>query len=282
MKNFIILTPVYNDWDNLSKILGKINIIAAKYDYKFKILVVNDKSDIKSKIRFKKTKNIIGIQIFNLPRNVGSQRAIALGLRKINNLKGNKKNDIIIMDADGQDDPKILKNLIDKSKKSIYDITVVERLNRDEPNWFRLLYIFHKTILFLFTGKHIRFGNFSLIKFNKLKSLINTSDLWAAYPAAITNNLSKIQKIKSDRSPRFSGETKMNLKKLFLHSSRVFSVFRNRILITSFIYSFLIMTFFKDYALPLISVMIVCNVYNFTIHLNNLKEFKKSYKISVK
>ena len=50
MKNFIILTPVYNDWDNLSKILGKINIIAAKYDYKFKILVVNDKSDIKSKL----------------------------------------------------------------------------------------------------------------------------------------------------------------------------------------------------------------------------------------
>ena len=30
MKNFLIVIPVYNDWDNLNKLLKKINIIAKK------------------------------------------------------------------------------------------------------------------------------------------------------------------------------------------------------------------------------------------------------------
>ena len=41
--NIIILTPVYNDWKNLEKLLKKINkIFLKKLKSKFKLIVVND------------------------------------------------------------------------------------------------------------------------------------------------------------------------------------------------------------------------------------------------
>ena len=46
MKNFIILTPVYNDWENLNKLLKKINVEAERNNFEFEIFVVNDSSTI--------------------------------------------------------------------------------------------------------------------------------------------------------------------------------------------------------------------------------------------
>ena len=126
MKNFIILTPVYNDWENLNKLLKKINDEAERNNYEFEVWVVNDFSKINADINFKKTKNIISLNILNLSKNVGSQRAIALGLEYLFESKKNKANDIIIMDSDGQDDPEILKNLISANEYSDSDVTVVE------------------------------------------------------------------------------------------------------------------------------------------------------------
>jgi len=278
MKTFIILTPVYNDWENLNKLLKKINDEAERNDFEFEVLVVNDSSKINADINFIKTKNIISLNILNLSKNIGSQRAIALGLEYLFEFKKNKASDIIIMDSDGQDAPEILKNLISANENSDSDITVVERTNRNEPFWFQFFYFLHKKVLFIFTGKHIKFGNFSLIRSKELKNLVNKADLWAAYPAAVVNNLKKIDRIKSDRKKRYSGETKMNLKKLFYHSSRVFSVFKTKIFIISAIYALIISIFFKNNAeisYFLIFSLLMANIYNVYISLINKNDFKK-------
>ena len=54
MKNFIIAIPVFNDWNNLNRLIKKINLIAKKNSFRFNILVINDFSTIKQKIKFKK------------------------------------------------------------------------------------------------------------------------------------------------------------------------------------------------------------------------------------
>ena len=56
MKNFLIVIPVYNDWNNLNKLLKKINIIAKKNGFIFSILVINDFSNVRPKISFKKSR----------------------------------------------------------------------------------------------------------------------------------------------------------------------------------------------------------------------------------
>ena len=272
MKTFIILTPVYNDWENLNKLLEKINDEAERNNFEFEVSTIN------ADINFRKTKNIISLSILSLSKNVGSQRAIALGLEYLFESKKNKANDIIIMDSDGQDDPEILKNLISANENSDSDVTVVERTNRNEPFWFQFFYFLHKKVLFIFTGKHIKFGNFSLIRSKELKNLVNKADLWAAYPAAVVNNLKKIDGIKSERKKRYSGETKMNLKKLFYHSSRVFSVFKTKIFIISVIYALTISIFFENYAETFhffTFTLLIANMYNFYISLINKNDFKK-------
>ena len=101
MKTFIILTPVYNDWENLNKLLKKINVEAERNNFEFEIFVVNDASTINTDINFRKTKNIISLNILNSLKNIGSQRAIALGLEYLFESKNNKLSDIIINDKRG-------------------------------------------------------------------------------------------------------------------------------------------------------------------------------------
>ena len=72
MKNFLILTPVYNDWENLNKLLKNINNHAEENNFEFEILVINDCSELNIKIDFKKTKNIFSLDILNLSKNIGS------------------------------------------------------------------------------------------------------------------------------------------------------------------------------------------------------------------
>ena len=279
MKNFTVVIPVFNDWDNLNRLLKKINLIAKKNSFKFNILVTNDFSTIKPKIKFKKNIYIKKLDILNINKNLGIQRALSVALNYLFKHKKKINNDIIIMDADGQDDPNVIKNLIYTFKKSYSDIVVVERTNRNEPFWFKFLYLFHKIILLIFSGNHIKFGNFSLIRFKKIKNIINNSDLWAAYPAAIINNLNNINRIKSERKKRYSGNSKVNLNKLFNHSCRVFSVFKNKILITSIVYSYLYYFIFGDDNLIFYFftiLIIIGNLYNFYIDFINKKDFRNN------
>ena len=280
MKVYTILLPVYNDWKNLDKLLSKISYIAKKNNFKFYILVVNDCSKFKPKTNLKKNKNIIKFKILNLSQNMGSQRAIALAINHLKKNSDYKNKDIIIMDADGQDDPGTITDLIKMNKTKVSDAIVVERTNRREPFWFKFLYFVHKTFLFLFTGNHIRFGNFSLLKFKKIRNLIYKSDIWAAYPAAIVKNLNKVSRIKSERKRRYSGNSKVNLYKLFNHSSRVFSVFKYKIFIFSIFYYLISYLIFKNNSLItnfLFYLLLFANIYNFYIDFETKRDFEKKF-----
>ena len=280
MKVYTILLPVYNDWKNLDKLLSKISYIAKKNNFKFYILVVNDCSKFKPKTNLKKNKNIIKFKILNLSQNMGSQRAIALAINHLKKNSDYKNKDIIIMDADGQDDPSTITDLIKMNITKVSDAIVVERTNRREPFWFKFLYLVHKNFLFLFTGNHIRFGNFSLLKFKKIKNLMHKSDIWAAYPAAIVNNLNKISRIKSERKRRYSGNSKVNLYKLFNHSSRVFSVFKYKIFIFSIFYYLISYLIFKNDSLIvnfLFYSLLFANIYNFYTAFETKRDFEKKF-----
>ena len=103
--------------------------------------------------------------------------------------------------------------------------------------------------------------------------------MWAAYPAAIVNNFNNIKRIQSERKKRYSGNSKVNLYKLFNHSSRVFSVFKNKILITSIVYSFVYYFVLGDNNLIFyffIISIIIANLYNFYIDYTNKKDFKNN------
>ena len=142
--------------------------------------------------------------------------------------------------------------------------------------WFKTLYELHYLTLILFSGHKIRYGNYTLIGSNKLKKLLLTDDLWAAYPAAISKSFKKTYKVFHERKKRYSGKTKMSLYGLFNHSARVFSVFKYRILVSSLLYS-TIFFFMGSFFYFFIFILIIANISTFLISHNNKRKLDENF-----
>ena len=273
MKKFTFLIPVYNDWENLKILLEKIDFQIKKMEYQFDVIILNDFSHSKQDISINHLQKIKQLKIINLIKNIGSQRAIAIGLKYISKI--NEDNDekmIIIMDSDGQDDPEIINKIIEINDKFPNKVITINRSRRSEPLWFKILYEIHCYTLMLFTGHKIRFGNYSLIGLDKINKILSTGDLWAAYSAAISKSCNGIYKFFHARKLRYSGIAKMNLFQLGVHSLRIFSVFKYRILISSIIYS-VIFFFLGSSFYFFIYLLIILNILTFAISINNKKKF---------
>lgn len=271
--NFIILLPVYNDWYNLNILLKKIKKIHSART-KIKILIVNDCSTINNyKLKFKK---LFKIEVLNLSKNVGSQRAIAIGLNYIHKKYLQSYNFTIIMDSDGQDNPKILPKMINYFDQKKDEILVVQRINRKENRLFKILYGIYKLTFTIFTWKIIKFGNFSLINNKFLFKIVNTKDLWAAYPSTIIQKFSKIKKINLDRDKRYKGNTKMNILKLLDHSLRVFIVFKKKIFFVSAIYCLLLSCLIPNQIINFFLLFLIINTTIILRWLINFQNFKKA------
>ena len=279
MKKFTFLIPVFNDWDSLNILLERIDHEISSFGDIFEVVVVNDGSTIKHSMTNKNFKKLNLIKILNLKKNLGSQRALAIGLKYLSTLE--KEANIILMDADGEDDPNLLKKIIDSSKKFPNKIITANRTKRNENLIFRFMYEIHYLLTLLITGKKVRFGNYSLINSNKLKKILLNGDLWGAYPAAIVNNYNDIEPLFSERKKRDTGKTKMNLFKLLFHSLRIISVFKKRVYFASIIYIlfFILIYFIYSNILFLLSIFLIIffNTIISIISLNNKKEYLDNY-----
>ena len=83
MKKFIILTPIYNDWESLEKLLQEINFEISKWNAKVSIFVINDASDQKRPPLDQSYESIESIKIINMKINRGHARCYAAGLKFI-------------------------------------------------------------------------------------------------------------------------------------------------------------------------------------------------------
>ena len=116
MLNFSIILPTFNDWKSLKILLSRIEKIIKISKVRCKILIINDSSSVRNVYNLNKNKIFKEVKIINLEKNIGSQRAIATGLKYVKNYQ--KKDDkFIIMDSDGEDDPEKIKEIINLIKK---------------------------------------------------------------------------------------------------------------------------------------------------------------------
>ena len=276
---FVVLTPVYNDWKNLNKLLIKINnIFFNKIKQKFDLIVVDDFSTEKNILKKSKFKSIKNIKILQNCENLGSQRSIALGVKYIKKFYSSNCQ-IIVIDSDGQDNPTGILKLIDKNKKTNTSV-VAKRGQRKESLWFKIFYEIYCILTFVLTLKTVRFGNYSLLKFNDLNKILTDGNLWNAFPATLSLSLPKVSSVTIDREKRYSGKSKINFFGLIFHALRVFSVLRFKILYSSIIYLGIIYLFLKDYFFLLIIFLFFfffLNIFNFTFSLFIIKNLKNNF-----
>ena len=162
------------------------------------------------------------VQIVRLYRNLGHQRAIAIGLSYIAKEVSCEK--VIVMDADGEDAPKDINALVAASEQSPDRIVFAQRTKRQESFTFRFFYGIYKFIFRQLTGKVITFGNFSLIPQRRLQNLVRVSEIWNNFPGGIIRSRIPYVAIPTERGKRLAGESKMNFVSLVLHGLSTISV----------------------------------------------------------
>ncbi len=233
MQNHIFLLPLYNDWKSVQKLIGEINNQIKKVKKKALILIIDDNSTKSQKLNIKAFRYIKNIKILSLRKNLGSQKAIAVGLKYLNSKK--QKSIITILDSDGEDDSSQIAHMIKKAELNPDFVIVSCRTKRGEGIIFSWFYILHKFLTFIFTFKWINFGNYSSFDSKNLSNILKNNNAWLAYSSAVADNCN-IKKVYAARKKRFFGKSKLSLFGLFLHSLRVMSVFLYRVIFFSFIY----------------------------------------------
>tara|TARA_B100000579_G_scaffold369406_1_gene330831 strand:+ start:2878 stop:3747 length:870 start_codon:yes stop_codon:yes gene_type:complete len=274
-----ILIPIYNDWQSVFELINKINNLSINLDFQISIIIVNDASNHDRINEEKNLENIHSIKILNMKKNQGHARCIATGLKYIFN-----KEDfdyVIPMDGDGEDRPEEILEFLKQIKSSNEKPIVGERVKRSESLLFRACYQIHKLITLTFTGKSIKYGNFTCLPKTTVEKMINEKATWNSFSGSLRKIEDNLLKISSIRGIRYFGPSKMSFYNLLKHSLSIISVFRRTFLIRSALFIIIYIFLIKSYAsiitsIPLIFLLIaVYSISNLALR-ENMDEFDKA------
>ena len=222
----VIVTPVYEDTESLYQLAEKIESI---YHDQVTLIAVEDGSlhHIIDVNQFPKRMNI---HILRLKRNVGHQKAIAIGLSFLED-KIIDTTKVVIMDSDGEDLPESINELIKPLEQEKVDIAVSIRKSRVESFKFKFFYHVYRLIFKFLTGYNIRFGNFMALKLSSMKRLLNYTELSVHLAGTVILSKCRINSVLIDRGPRYAGQSKMNFAGLVLHGMRALMIFADFVLV---------------------------------------------------
>ena len=221
-----ILIPVFNDWNAVALLLPALDHALEDCPLRPEVLLVNDGSTqaLAPGLLVQHFEHLHSVQILHLRRNLGHQRAIAVGLVHIHKHFPCKA--VIVMDGDGEDRPRDVARLVNEfSRQSESSIIFAERAKRMENAMFQLCYRLYCAMHWLLTGVRVRVGNFSIVPWQAVERLVVVSELWNHYAAAVFRARLPHRTIPMDRGRRINGESKMNFVALLVHGLSAISVF---------------------------------------------------------
>ena len=274
-----ILIPVYNDWQSVFKLLDEINLNLANLDYEISVIIVNDASNHDREDEDKDFENLHSVKILNMKINQGHTRCIATGLKYI--FEKEDFDYVVPMDGDGEDRPEEIKDFINKISNTNGKPIVGERVKRSEDLIFKTCYQLHKLITLTFTGKSIKFGNFTCLPKSTVEKMVNEKATWNSFSGSLRKIENDFITIPSIRGMRYFGPSKMSFYNLIKHSLSIISVFRNTFLIRSGIFIILYIYLIKSNAsiitsIPLVFLLVAVYLISNLALRENMEEFEKS------
>ncbi|MCC7225720.1 MAG: glycosyltransferase [Burkholderiaceae bacterium] len=227
LARFAVVMPVYEDQEAASRLMKNLR---QEYGDAVTVVAVDDGS-VRHPIDAS-TLDEAGIRgvVIKLRRNVGHQRAIAIGL----NYVADQMPDCpctIVMDSDGEDTPESIRELVVPLQSPDVDVVVAARKSRVETLRFKAFYVVYKALFQLLSGRKISFGNFMALKPFAIKRVAAMQELWMHIAACMLTSKLRLQTTLIDRGPRYAGKSKMNFVGLALHGFRALMVFAEDVLV---------------------------------------------------
>jgi len=222
-----VLMPLRDDWASAAELIRRLDRVLGSYPCILNILLVDDGSiqlcnarDFQSQFAV-----VRSIQILRLRRNLGHQRAIAIGI--VHAAQAIPCDAVLVMDADGEDTPdgalQLLRAFSEENDgaKAIF----AERSRRTESLVFRISYKFYKVLHRILTGVSVRVGNFSIFPAAYLGRLVVMSELWNHYAAAVFRSGLPFRTTPIPRGYRIAGTSRMNVVSLVAHGMSAIAVY---------------------------------------------------------
>lgn len=224
--DLIILIPVYNDWESAAQILPRLDAQLAGLPVRTRILVLDDASRTPAPADLVPggLRHVTTVESVRLRRNLGHQRAIAVGLSFIHVER--PCDAVLVMDADGEDKPedvpRLIRRLLEDGRRKVI---FAQRVRRSEGFVFRLCYHLYRLGHRLLTGVPVRIGNFSILPAHHVATLAVVSDTWNHYAASVVKSRIEHGFVPTERGTRLAGHSHMDFPALVLHGLSAISVF---------------------------------------------------------
>ena len=206
-----IVAPIYNELDNLDELIRRVSTVMDSTKESWELVLVDDGSTDGSteKIRALAKEHKV-VQPIIFARNFGHQIAVTAGL---DYAKGDA---VIIIDADLQDPPEVMLDLIDKWKEG-YQVVYAVRTEREGESWFKktTASLFYR-LIFKITDVNIPLdtGDFRLLD----RKIVNVMGQMRERHRFLRGMASWVGYrqigVPYKRAARFAGETKYPLKKM--------------------------------------------------------------------
>ena len=224
--DLIILVPVYNDWESAAQILPQLDAHLAGLPVVPRVLFLDDSSRTPVPADLVKggLRNLATVECLRLRRNLGHQRAIAVGLSFVHAER--PCDAVLVMDADGEDKPEDVPGLVRKFlEEGRSKVIFAQRVRRSEGFVFRLCYHLYRIGHRLLTGVPVRVGNFSILPAHHVATLTVVSDTWNHYAASVVKSRIEHGFLPTERGTRLAGRSHMDFPALVLHGLSAISVF---------------------------------------------------------
>jgi glycosyltransferase involved in cell wall biosynthesis len=219
--------PVRDDWFSAAELLRRLDRALSTLPHRLHVMLIDDGSVQKCPEKdFKGPFSVIEtVNFVRLRRNLGHQRAIAAGLAYAHaRLEG--MDAVVVMDADGEDTPEGVFQLISSFEEARdQKIVFARRSRRSESIGFRVFYRLYRYLHRSLTGISVRVGNFSIVPWECVTTLVAMSELWNHYAAAVFRSRLPLNMVPIARGHRIAGRSTMNFVSLVSHGLSAMSVF---------------------------------------------------------
>ena len=212
MKKITIIIPAYNEEESLEKLYDRLSkVVNGITNYEFEMLFINDGSKDRTKEILKELrKKDNRVSYVNFSRNFGKETAMMAGM---DYAKGDA---VVFIDADLQDPPELIPELIKYWEQGYDDVYAKRRSRKGETFIKKFTSKMYYKILQSLTRVEIQkdTGDFRLLDIRCVNALRKMRESQRCSKSMFSWIGYNKKEVLFDRDPRVAGTTKWNYKKL--------------------------------------------------------------------
>ncbi|MBN1427819.1 MAG: glycosyltransferase family 2 protein [Anaerolineae bacterium] len=207
-----IVSPIYNEVGNIQTLYGRIHAVMEATGESWELILVNDGSTDGSTeaLQALYAQDPIHVRVIHFSRNFGHAVAVTAGMDY------SSGHAVILIDADLQDPPEMLPDMIRKWREG-YEVVYAVRTKREGESWFKLATasLFYR-ILYRITDVDIPLdtGDFRLMARQVVDVIDNMNEKHRFLRGMVSWVGFRQTGVEYVRDKRYSGETKYPFRKM--------------------------------------------------------------------